>query len=246
MALRDLIDGHCHLDLPAFDATRSAVIERAAAAGVTGFILAGVDPQSWARQRVLAQTHPRMWWTAGVHPWAAPTVEPAALADLLGAAFEAHPAPVAVGEIGLDGVGSRGATLDHQAAVFRAQLAWARAANQPVVLHLVRAHGRALDVLRRDGLPSAGGVLHRFVGPAGRADAYLQLGVCLGFADAGPAAATVPLDRLILESDADRPDGRSPARLVEIAKEIARLRGCDVTEVLAASQKNVRRLYGLG
>lgn len=241
-----LIDGHCHLDLPAFDATRSAVIKAAAAVGVTGFILAGVDPTGWARQRALSAAEQRIWWTAGIHPWAAADADPGTVGGLLDAAFESQPAPIAVGEIGLDGVGARRLTLDHQARVFRAQLAWARAENHPVVLHLVRAHGRAVEILRQDGLPAAGGVVHRFGGPPGRADAYLRLGLHLGFADAGPASVTTPLDRLILESDADDPRGRSPADILKIANEIAELRGCDVTDVCAASQKNVRRLYALG
>ncbi|MGK0358665.1 MAG: TatD DNase family protein [Bradymonadia bacterium] len=241
-----LIDGHCHLDLPAYDATRSAVIDAARTAGVTGFILAGVDPPGWVRQRALSQAHARMWWTAGIHPWAAAHVDPAGVSALLDAAFKTSPAPVAVGEIGLDGVGQRRLSLDHQAAVFRAQLGWARVKNYPVVLHLVRAHGRALEILRRDGIPTAGGVVHRFTGPSGRADAYLRLGLHLGFADAGAAAARVPLDRLILESDADDPRGRSPAGILQIANEIAELRGCDVVDVIGASQLNVRRLYALG
>lgn len=233
------IDGHCHLDLPAFETTRDAVRTRALAAGIDGFILAGVDPTGWPRQHQLAQTWPRTWWTLGVHPWRASR----AALDHLDAALQLH--PVAIGEIGLDGHGPHRARLDLQAEVFRAQLALARAVDLPVVLHVVRAHGRALDIVRRDGLPTAGGVLHHFVGPPGRAQAWLDLGLHLGFVGPSPAAAHTPLDRLILESDADQPGGREPAGIARTAVSLAGLRANAPDEILSASTANIKKLYRL-
>jgi TatD DNase family protein len=233
------IDGHCHLDLPIFDDTRNAVRERARAAGIEGFILAGVEAAGWPGQQALTQRWPRTWWTAGIHPWKAP----GATVDALEAAL-VH-APVAIGEIGLDGHGVHRSTLPLQVPVFRAQLALARARNLPVVLHVVRAHGRALDIVRRDGLPAAGGVLHHFVGPPGRAQAWLDLGLHLGFVGASAAAAMVPLSRLILESDADTPGKREPAEIARTAASVAALRDSDPDVILNASTANIKNLYRL-
>lgn len=235
------VDGHCHLDLLAFDATRVALVARARAVGVTGFVLAGVDPAGWARQRALCAARDDMWRTVGIHPWAVGVGD----VDAVAAALEVAPLPVAIGEIGLDALGDRKASLDAQEGLFRAQLALARERDLPVVLHVVRAHGRALDILRADGLPRAGGVLHRFTGPPGRAGAYTDLGLCVGIARAMPAAATVPLAQLILESDADTPGGREPADIVRVAAQIADLRGIAAAHVLSTSADNARRLYGL-
>lgn len=235
------LDGHCHLDLPAFDATRDAVIARAAAAGVTGFVLGGVDPAGWARQRALCAAHPRVWRSVGLHPWG----EGRGSIDAVTAALAEAPRPVAIGEIGLDGHGARAASLGAQAALFRAQLALARDLDLPVVLHVVKAHGQALELLRQDGLPRAGGVLHRFEGPVGRARAYLDLGLHLGVARASPAAVAIPLARLILESDADAPGGREPADLPRIAAQIGASRGSDPEEILGASTRNATALYAL-
>lgn len=235
------LDGHCHLDLPVFAATRAAVIARAAAAGVDGFILGGVDPAGWARQQALCSARPRMWRTVGLHPW----LEGEGAVESVAAALETAPRPVAIGEIGLDGLGSRRASLPAQAALFRAQLALARAVDLPVVLHVVRAHGPAMDIVRRDGLPAAGGVLHRFEGPVGRAEAWLRLGLHLGVARASAAAAAIPLDRLILESDADTPGAAEPADLPRVAAQIAAMRGSTAAALLGASDANAQALYRL-
>ena len=74
-------DAHCHLDFNAFDGDRGHVFERAAAVGVSRFLVAGVHPDDWPRQRKLAREQPGVFWTAGIHPVAAAQMSPHALSD---------------------------------------------------------------------------------------------------------------------------------------------------------------------
>jgi TatD DNase family protein len=170
--------------------------------------------------------------------------------------------PVALGEIGLDR--SRhvpGESVDGQVGAFREQLALARALELPVVLHVVRAHGLALEWLRRDGLPRGGGVMHSYSGAAEMVPDFAALGLMFSFSGAvtSPAArklrraaVVVPEHLLMIETDAPdlTPASRWPARnepafLGEVCGEVARLRGQRVEEVAARTAQNARAAFGL-
>lgn len=259
------IDAHCHLDDVAFDADRDAVFARARLAGVHGFVLAGVDRDSWARQRALVRRRADCVRSAGVHPMIVGRLahdEPALRAslDALPAEFHDVGAAIAVGEIGLDSHFVDAATLDVQERAFRAQLAFARAADLPVVLHVLGrgSHARALDVLRSDGLPKRGGMVHSFSGSADVATQYVRLGLYCSFAGAiaRPAAAKVHAacravgdDRLLIETDApdQAPPGTErrmePARLTEVAAAMAHVRGTTSAILLAQTAATARRLF---
>ncbi len=252
------VDAHCHLDLPAFDADRSDVIERARLAGVTGFLVAGVDPAGWRWQRKLAATHPGVRWTAGVHPWTAARTGDLseALAALMGCFEGDHPAS-GVGETGLDARFVPKETLDRQAESLRHHLALARDLDHPLVLHVVRAHGRALDELRP--FAPLKGMVHGFGGGVDVAREYLRLGLHLSFAGpvarpnarkARAAVAIVPPERLLLETDAPDQappgvDGRNePAELRRVANAVADMRNEPPDVLLRRSTQQVSALFG--
>lgn len=257
----DWIDGHCHLDL--FPPTEvPAVLARARSAGVRRLILAGVDPAGWATQRALVAREPGLFRTAGLHPWAAMERSAVLDADMaqLTETLEQSPHPVAIGELGLDHLRGPPDSRPAQEAAFRAQLALARERHLPVVLHVVQAHGRALEILRADGLPARGGVVHGFSGSAEVAADYVRLGlhIGIGFVIHRPrarklraAVAALPADRLILETDAPaepapgHPGPSEPADLPGIAAAVAPLRGGQPTELLDVSARTARRLYDL-
>ncbi|MEZ4467025.1 MAG: TatD family hydrolase [bacterium] len=203
-----------------------------------------------------------MYRTAGLHPWAAAERGDRLAADLqaLAETLDAPPRPVALGELGLDHLACPRETRGVQEAAFRAQLALARERDLPVVLHIVRAHGRALEILRADGLPAAGGVVHGFSGSADVARDYARLGLYLGigFVALRPGArklhgaiAALPADRLLLETDApaEPPPGvegaSEPAHLLAIAEAVAALKGLEARALLATSTAGIRRLYRL-
>lgn len=245
------LDAHCHLEDPRLDAADA--LARAREAGVTGAILAGFGPERWPAQAALARSSPGLWTCHGLHPWRlVQGGEPARLLDELADFLDrADPAPVGLGELGLD----RSPRMPPdswpvQVEVFRAQLALARERDLPVVLHLVRADGAAWDLLRRDGLPRAGGMIHGFSGSVEMARNWLALGLHLSFGRllgrAGRAVVEVPGERLLVETDA--PDGapEGPSALPRLARPLAALRGEEAGTLLARSEKNLRRLFRLG
>jgi len=264
-----VIDTHCHLDAPSFDADRAEVLARARAAGVTDVVIPAVGPERWAALVALATRTPGLHAGLGIHPQLLPEVDPREddrmLADLeaaLGRALvgPAPGRPVCVGECGLDGASvALGAPMDRQVRVLEGQLALARRHGLPVSLHMLRAADPLLAVLERDGLP-AGGVLHSFSGSAEQVLPFARLGLHVAFA--GPityerarkpvlAARAVPPERLLLETDAPdqtpRPHrGRcEPAFLAEVRDALAAALGRSPAEVDALTSENARRLFRL-
>jgi len=256
------IDAHCHLDLPPFDDDRDAVLVQGYKDGISGYLLAGVDPEGWRRQRAMASRYPGVQWTAGLHPVRAAEMEPEArrrALDGLPACFEGKGAAVGVGETGLDRRFAAPETLPGQEIAFRAQLALARSGNRPVVLHVVAAHGHTLDVLRRDGLPAAGGLVHSYSGSAELVSEYVSLGLSISFSGnvlrpgakkLRRAVSVVPEAHLLVETDApdQAPAGRgvrnTPSTLIEVGRCLADVRGGTADDILNRSRQNLERIFG--
>ena len=256
-----MFDSHCHLHDHRIGADADAQIARARRAGVRGFLLAGVGPDGWAEERKIAAAHPDVFFALGVHPQLVDELDDEAADQATGRlAIELdRPGAVAIGEIGLDGAGERKLTLERQERAFRRQLAEARTRGLPVVLHVLQAHGRALEILKEDGVPRAGGVMHSYSGPADLVRDYAALGLMFSFA--GPianekskkthkAAREVPRDRLLVETDAPfqtpvahRPAQCEPAFLVAIVEALARIRGEDPAGLGLYTDANARRLF---
>lgn len=273
-----MIDSHCHLHDPRMVALRAAALERARAAGLSVLVLAGVDRAGWAEAAALvARTAaPTLWPSYGIHPQVVADGDDEQVQEELAAlarALRAPPlgvAPVALGEIGLDGLTeARRQALPRQEEAFCAQLRLGRAHNLPLILHVLRTHGPALALLRREGVPAAGGVVHSYSGSAELVTSYLDLGLCLSFA--GPvtyhnasrlrdALRRVPRERLLVETDAPdqtpephrsaRAPGASapvmnePAFLPAVVAAVATIRGEPAAEVAAYTAENARRLFG--
>ena len=257
-----MIDTHCHLVSPKFDADRAEVVRRARDAGVTDVVVPAVAPSDFAAIRAMAAADPGLHAAFGIHPQLLPELPASAddlLLGLLDTALAAGGA-VALGECGLDGPSSEaGAPMARQVAVLRAQLVLARRYSLPVLLHCLKAHDALLEVLEAEPL-AAGGILHSWSGSAEQVAPFARLG--LGFAFAGPitfegarrgpaAARAVPRELLLLETDAPdqtpRPHrGRcEPAHLREVASGLARALGAGAEEVDALTTANARRILRL-
>jgi TatD DNase family protein len=247
-----MFDSHCHLqsvDDP------DAQLARARAAGVGGFLLAGVEPDGWTKQRALVAANPDVVMALGVHPQLVAELDDA---DPLVAQLPlALSGACAIGEIGLDGMDERKPSLPRQERAFRAQLAVARERGLPVVLHVLRAHPRALEILRDDG--HSGGVLHSCSASVDQVRQYVALGLHVSFAGTvcnnnarklQEAARAVPAERLLVETDAPfqtpllhRPAPNEPAFLVAIVAALARIRGETPEHVAQLTDANARRLF---
>jgi TatD DNase family protein len=250
-----VIDSHCHLDGPAFDADRGAALARARAAGVIGVLVPATRPRAWALTRALAG--PGVAIAVGVHPQCAPDLDDAELAAATPDALCAAAAGcAAIGECGLDG----GTGLpERQERLLRDQIRAARALGLPLIVHVLRAHDRAVAILRAERAHEVGGVLHSYSGGAALVPVYRDLGFAFGFA--GPvtfanarrpleAARAVPADLLLVETDA--PDqapaphrgGRNePAFLPAIIAGLARARATTAAAIAALTTANARRLF---
>jgi TatD DNase family protein len=257
-----VIDTHCHLASPRFDADRAAVVARARAAGVTELVVPSVGPADFAPIRALAASDPGLHAAFGIHPQLLPGSDPGEDDRLLEALEEALAAggAVAVGECGLDGPSvEAGAPMERQVRVLRAQLALARRHGLPVLLHCLKAHDTLLALLAAEPL-AAGGILHSWSGSDQQVPAFARLGLAFAFAGPitfenarrGPAAArAVPRELLLLETDAPdqtpRPHhGRcEPAHLVEVGAGLARAIGVPLAELDALTTANARRILGL-
>lgn len=258
-----MLDAHCHLDRFTPERSPREALRAGREAGVEGCVIAGVDPPGWRAQAALAAREPGLWCCYGVHPWtaaAASDEEIPALLDALSAALDGAPRPVGLGELGLDH-GRRGPppTRDRQRRAAREQLALARARDLPVVLHVVGAYGTMLELLRGDGLPRRGGMIHRYSGPAELVPDLLRLGLYLSFSPAilhvprlERALLAVPEDRLLLETDApDRlPDAQGGDEvdlcfLPRVLRAAATRRGQEPSHLSACCDANLRALFAL-
>lgn len=256
-----LIDIGVNLTDKRFRPDRGAVLERARAAGVEALIVTGTRLAVSEAALSLAAERPGLYATAGVHPHDAKTWTDAT-ADALRGLLERG--AVAVGECGLD-YNRDFSPRPQQRHAFAAQLALAVEAKRPVFLHARDAHAD-FAAIYAEHAPPAGGVLHCFTGGPAEAEACLELGLHLGVTGwicderrggaLREAITRIPLDRLLLETDAPylaprdlrpKPKGgrNEPAFLPHIAAAVARLRGEPVEALAAATTANARRLFGL-
>ena len=251
-----LIDSHCHIDMPQFDADREAVLERARQAGVEAMLVVGGVDEEGGQQRALRVAEKfGLPVSAGVHPHEARLATPATYDELRGLARDRR--IVAVGEIGLD-FHYDYSPRDVQREVLRAQIRLARDVGLPVIIHTREADDETAALLEEEGARETGGVIHCFTGGEELARRALALGFYVSFSGivAFPraeaiqqVARTAPLDRILVETDAPflappphRGKRNEPAFVVEVARKVASLRGVDLEVVAAASAANFRAL----
>jgi TatD DNase family protein len=194
----------------------------------------------------------------GIHPHDASTADAAALDRI--AALARTPRVVAIGELGLDYYRDHSPRPVQRTALV-AQLALARVARKPVLLHCREAHADLLDICRAEGVAAIGGILHCFSGDLEVARRGLDLGLLISIA--GPVTypsarrlaevvRALPLDRLVVETDCPylppqpwRGQRNEPAYLPTTAARVAELLGKPVATVAAATTENAVRLLRL-
>jgi TatD DNase family protein len=254
-----LVDSHAHLDAPEFDPDRADVGRRAGEAGIVA-ILCPADltrPESLRTIAGLAGSAPAVLAAAGVHPHQAKDISPSHLSELRKLA--AAGAIRAVGEIGLD-YHYDFSPAEAQRRALRDQLALAGETGLPVVLHS-RLSGPDIVAAVDGERFGRGGVLHCFTEDWATARAMLDRGFHISFSGiltfpkAGnlrEVAAKVPLDRLLVETDAPylapvpyRSSGRrnEPAWVVETARVLAGLKGLPPDDLAEATTGNFAALF---
>ena len=247
-----MIDSHCHLADEAFEADLAEVVGRAREAGLRHAlcVLAAGNAAEARRADRVSALWPELRFAAGVHPHEAGRFaeQPGNVVDVVRAALADRAGVRAIGEIGLD-YHYDVAPRPVQQAVFGRQVALARELALPIVIHTREATDDTFAILREAGGGEVRGVFHCFSGDADMARAALDLGFYVSFAgvvtfpraeDVRGAARIVPLDRLLVETDAPylapvphRGQRNEPARVVHVVEAVARLRG-EPPETIAA------------
>lgn len=256
------IDTHCHLYDEAFDADCDDAVCRALQAGVTTMLLPDIDSSSTSRLEALQNAYPDHFHSmAGLHPTSVKEdyeQELAAVKDRLyhGSGSTRY---IAVGEIGLDFYWDR-TFEEQQVEALRCQLLWANDLDLPVCLHIRKAHNEVFNLLRELNRPLWRGVMHCFGGSVQEAQRAVEMGFHLGIggvvtfknATMGEVAKTLPLNRLLLETDAPylspvphRGKRNESAYIPLIAQRIADLRGISLDEVADVTTASARNLFGL-
>ncbi|OGT21219.1 MAG: DNAase [Gammaproteobacteria bacterium RBG_16_57_12] len=252
----ELIDTHCHLDVSDFNADRDVILARCRALGITRIIVPAVDAEGWPQLLALCRRQPGLYPALGLHPLYIDKHTDQHLADLERRLSGNN--VVAVGEIGLDYF-VEPTDKNRQQALFEAQLALARTANLPVLLHVRKAHDQVLATLRR--LRVRGGIAHAFNGSRQQADQYLALGFKLGFGGMltyerasriRALARQLPLEALVLETDAPdmavsahQGERNSPEYLPDCLKALAELREEPVEQLAVQTTRNAMEVLRL-
>jgi len=251
-----LIDSHCHLDDDRLDDLRDEVMAEAAALGVVRMIVPATTANRWEKVKQLCDRHTGLHPAYGLHPMFVEQHQAAHLREL--DEWLERERPVAVGECGLDFFTSR---IDEkwQKQLFQEQLQLADNHGLPVIVHVRKAMDEVISLLRRQA--RHGGVVHSFAGSEQQARQLYDLGFKLGIAATvgferarklRAVVAAMPLDALLLESDApDQPGGahrgqlNRPAYIVEHLQTMADLRQLEVEDLAAALTRNTESLFNL-
>jgi len=256
-----LVDTHCHLADTRLDAELDEVLARAADAGVAKIVAVGaIGTIDTDRRTVeIAERHSHIFAAIGVHPHDARHCTAERIVQLRTLAGSRK--VVAIGESGLD-FHYLHSPVEEQEQSLRTHLTLAAELGKPIVIHCRDAETRLEAIVREQGLPAAGGVIHCFTGDSNAAAAFLELGFFISFSgiltfkNAGAvrhAAGVVPDDRLLVETDAPylapephRGQRNEPAFVRRTLEVLAEVRSTDFVRLAAATGENASRVFRIG
>lgn len=254
-----LVDSHCHLDFPELNQELDGVLGRARAAGIGTLLTISTKLGEFERVRGIAEAHPDVWCSVGVHPHEAGVEEGGHDAKGL-ATLARHPRVIGVGETGLDYYYEH-SPRDAQARAFRAHAAAAREAGLPLIVHTRDADEDTARILKEESAKGPlKGLIHCFTAGPELARAALALGFYISISGIVTFKAaerlretvkTIPLERLLVETDAPylapvpmRGKRNEPAFVAHTAAALASLKGVDRDELARVTTENFFRLFG--
>lgn len=252
-----LVDHHCHLDFPNFEADLDGVVGRATSAGVGLLVTISTRIRRFATIQAIAERYPNVYCSVGTHPHYAHEELDVPVSEII--RLSAHPKVVAIGEAGLDYHYDK-SPREAQAQGFRLHIAAARETGLPLVIHTREADADTIAILEEEMAKGAfTAVLHCYTGGAELARRAVAMGHYVSFSgvltfknsEALRAIATdTPLDRLLVETDAPylspvpmRGKINEPAYVVHTATALAKVRGVSPAEIARITTENFHRLY---
>jgi TatD DNase family protein len=253
----NVVDSHCHLDYPGLAEDLARVIERADAAGVRLMLSIGTRVRKFDQLLAMAERHAHVFCTVGTHPHNA-AEEPDVTAEEL-VRLARHPKVVGIGEAGLDYHYDH-SPPDQQARSFRIHIDAARETGLPLVIHSREAEADTAAILEEEMAKGAfKPLLHCFSSKAELAERGLKLGAYVSFSgiltyknagDIRDVARQVPLDRLLVETDAPylapvpyRGKTNEPAFVVRTLEKLAEVRETTPTDMAAMTSRNFFSLF---
>lgn len=257
------VDSHCHLSFPELHQQLPAILAAMHAAQVEQAICISTTLEEFPTVLALAEQHPQLWATVGVHPDnEGEDIREPSLDELLQAA--AHPKVLAIGETGLDYYRLNGrsiADMEWQRERFRVHIRAALHSAKPLVVHTRSSSADTLQILRDEGQGVARGVFHCFTEDLATAMAAVELGFHISFSGIltfknaeglREVARALPRDRVLIETDSPylapvpfRGKLNTPALVPHVAAELARLWDEPIEAVAAITRRNTAALFGL-
>lgn len=252
-----LVDSHCHLDFPDFDAERAAVIDRARAMGVTRMVTICTKLSALPKVQAIAEAHDGVFFAAGTHPMSVASEPMVTAADLI--ALANHPKMVGIGETGLDyHYTSESASIQQDS--LRIHIEAARQTGLPLIIHARDADNDMARILTEEHAKGPYScVMHCFSSSAALAQAALDLGFYLSMSgiaafprskDLRAIFASAPVDRILVETDAPylappphRGKRNEPAYTAHTARVGAEVCGMSEAEFAAQTSANFDRLF---
>ena len=249
-----LFDTHAHMNDPAFDEDREAILLGLKDKGVEWMMNVGCCLESSRDCVAMAERYPFVFASVGTHPDSADEVDDAVLEEYR--KLCKHEKVMAVGEIGLDYYYET-IPRDVQQRAFRLQMELAKELGMPVIVHERNAHEDGMKIVKE--FKGVAGVFHCYSGSAEMARQLVDLGWYIGFTGvltfknarkAVETAQQIPLDRIVLETDCPfmapdpfRGKRNDPGYLWRMAEKLAEIRGIGLEEVHRATTENAKRLY---
>jgi len=251
-----LFDTHAHLLDKRFDEDRESLIASLPGKGMVGMIEVGCDVEDSRLAAQMAAQHDYVYAAVGIHPHDAGSAKDGYLDSLEDLA--AQKKVVAIGEIGLD-YHYDFSPREVQKQVFAAQLSLAQRLGMPVIIHMREATADTLDILRAH--IGVRGVMHCFSGSAETAKICVGMGLYVSFTGTVTfknarkvvdAAAAVPLDRLMAETDCPylspepvRGKRNDPGNVKYVIEKLADIHGVSADEMAETNIRNAKELYGI-
>jgi TatD DNase family protein len=253
-----LVDTHCHLDFADFDAERDELVERAHASGVRQMVTISTRVRKLERLLALTERYPSVFCSVGTHPNNADEELDVTADDLVQLA-EANAKVVAIGEAGLDYFYDTQKPEDQKTGL-RRHIEAARRTQLPLVIHSRSADDDMAAILTEEtGKGAFPFILHCFSSGQGLADTGVALGGYVSFSgiltfpkstELREIAATVPMDRLLVETDAPylapkrwRGKRNEPSYVVNTAEVLAEVKGVSYEEIARITTENAFRCY---
>ena len=258
--MQNIFDSHAHYDDPRFDDDRDTLLSSMASNGVRTIMNVGNTTSANVAGSELAKKYPFVYCSIGIHPDQSAEIAAQNSRDYLDVIAQqlSYEKAMALGEIGLDYYYDDDAPRDIQKKIFEEQLALAKDLDVPVIIHNRDAHQDTLELLKKY---RPKGIMHCFSGSAEVAKEVLRLGMYIGFTGvitfknarrAVEAAAEIPLDRLLVETDCPymapepyrgkRCDSTMLPRMVE---KLAQIKGIDPQQLADQTFQNACAVYNI-